>query len=154
MVPATVETWAVMTTPPPNEGLPATVTQPAWNWDASVRLPQQVYAPPPEFLERIRNTVAVREQAVRFCAGTDVTPEVKQEIAKFLTCVQSPTPISDCAGEKLPALRNFIFVVLKSSIERRAEDWNPQVILDDLNQWSAFSLKFEHATSGNSISLV
>ena len=68
-----------------NEAPAATGTQPAWNWDASVSLPQQVYAPPADFLERIKNTVAVREQAVQFFVAAEVSPEVKQEMAEFLT---------------------------------------------------------------------
>ena len=142
-----------MTTSPPTE-VPAGQAHTAWDWGASVSLPQQVHAPPANFIERIGNTIAVREQALRFCAVADVSAEMKQEIAKFLACVQTPPPILDCAGEKFPALRNFVFVVLKPGVERQEGDWNPQVVVDEISEWNAYCLRFTQAPSGNSISLV
>ena len=145
-----------MTTPPPTEGLAASGAGIAWNWGASVSLPQQVYAPPIDFPQRVANSAAVREQALKFCSAADVTAEMKQEIAKFLACVQSPPPILDCAGEKLPALHDFVFVVLKAGVDRRAEDWNAQVILDEFSQWDLFCLRLKRDPnpSENTVSLL
>ena len=79
---------------------------------------------------------------------------MKQEIAKFLACVQTPTPVLACAGEKLPALRNFVFVVLKTGVERQVGDWNAQVVIDEFANWNAYCLRITQAPSGNLISLV
>jgi hypothetical protein len=138
----------------PNEVPASTSTGTAWNWGASLSLPQQVYAPPEDFLARMTNTAKVREQAVRFCAAAECTPEVKQEIAKFLTCVATPAPILDCAGEKLPALRDLVFVVLGAGVERQEGDWNTNVVLDELSKWNAFRLKLNSGPSGQALSLV
>ena len=129
-----------MTTNPLTEaGAAATGTVFNWTWDASLSLPQQVQGPPEDFLLRIHNTVATREQAVRFCAAAEVNSELKQEMAKFLACVQTPAPVLECAGENFPALRGFVFVVLKAGVERQAGDWNPQVVIDELNHWDTFA---------------
>ena len=79
---------------------------------------------------------------------------MKLEIAKFLTCGQTPAPILDCAGERLPTLKNFVFVVLKAGVERRYEDWNARVVLDEFSHWDAFCLKIKRDPAGNSISLL
>ena len=59
-----------MATIPPNEGLAA--AQADWNWGTS-SLPQQVHAPPADFLTRVTNAATVHERALDFCTAADVS---------------------------------------------------------------------------------
>ena len=80
-----------------------------WRMDASVNLPQQAAPSPHDLATRLAATAAVRSQAFRFCSAEEVAGDIKNEFARYLAAVQTPEAILACAGESIPALKNYIF---------------------------------------------
>ena len=119
-------------------------TEPAWRWDASVNLPQQA-APSPQLdlISRLTATAEMRAQAFRFCAAADVAGGMKAEFARMLAGVQTPEAVLACAGESIPALKNYIFQVFKTGTAATEGGASPEQTLERMRQFDLFWLRCE-----------
>ena len=109
--------------------------------DASVNLPQQAAPSPHDLATRLAATAAVRSQAFRFCSAEEVAGDIKNEFARYLAAVQTPEAILACAGESIPALKNYIFQVLKSGAAPPEGEATPQTVLESMRAFDLYWLR-------------
>ena len=118
-------------------------TEPAWRWEASVDLPPQAAPTPQDFIPRLTATAELRAQAFRFVAAADVAGGLKAEFARMLAGAQTPEAVLACAGESIPALRNYIFQVFKTATAANEGDASPERIVERMRQFDLFWLRCE-----------
>ena len=127
--------------PAPQQRVAEAETETVWRMDASVNLPQQAAPSPHELAARLAATAAVRSQAFRFCAAEEVAGDIKSEFARYLAAVQTPEAILACAGESIPALKNYIFQVLKSGAAPPEGEATPQTVLESMRAFDLYWLR-------------
>ena len=91
---------------------------PNWNFGASVNPPPRAAPPVPlphEFIARLTSTAAARSQALRICSAAEVAADIGPELTRILAAFQTPEAIIACAGENIPALKDYCFQVIKST---------------------------------------
>ena len=127
--------------PEPQQRVAEAETGTVWRMDASVNLPQQAAPSLQDFVARLTATAGARTQPFRFCSAEEVAGDIKNEFARYLAAVQTPEAILACAGESIPALKNYIFQVLKSGAAPPEGEATPQTVLESMRAFDLYWLR-------------